>query len=87
MIYSSIIKNDRYFAFVFYCKWFLKNYRDDIVYPFGIGVLIPAAISRASVMLYENKSVRRKDTWLNCRILDIRNKGIISDNLEVEGIF
>jgi len=37
--------------------------------------------------MYENKLVRRKDTWLKCRILDVRNKGIISDNLEVEGIF
>ena len=86
-MYSSIIKKDGRFAFAFCCKWFSENYRDDIFYHFGIGERIPAKISRATLTMEENKLARKKDTWLNCRIASVRNKGIISDNLEVEGIF
>jgi two-component system, NtrC family, response regulator HupR/HoxA len=39
------------------------------------------------MMMDENKLARKKDTWLNCRIASVRNKGIISDNPEFRGYF
>jgi len=62
MLYSSIIKKIGIFAFEFYYNWVSENYREDIIYPFGIRVLIPATIFKASLMMCENKSFRRKDT-------------------------